>query len=157
MSGWTHFSGLAVGDGKVFASTHDGAVYAFAVRPSDAPAPRVTIIPGPPPSKASTSAPVLTPLAVPAAQPKCGEASEIFQRSCALCHGDNGKGMAGAHTPDFTDPAWQQAKTDAELTDAIKNGKQGGMPGFGQRLNVEQIGTLVRCQLRGFGAPALGR
>ncbi len=27
MDGWTHFSGLAVGDGKIFATTHDGAAH----------------------------------------------------------------------------------------------------------------------------------
>ena len=156
MTSWTHFSGLAIGDGKVFATTHDGAVYAFAVRAAGAPAPRVTVIPGHAPTPAA-SAPVVVPPAAVAAKPKCGEASAAFEKRCSLCHGENGKGLAGTHTPDFTDPAWQQSKTDPELAAAITNGKTGGMPAFGQHLSSEQIDTLVHCLIRGFAAQAQGR
>ena len=48
ISGWTHFSGLAVGDGKVFLSTRDGAIYAFGLRSSTFTKPHVTVISGPP-------------------------------------------------------------------------------------------------------------
>lgn len=32
MKDWTHFTGLAIGDGKVFAVTHDGTLYAFGLK-----------------------------------------------------------------------------------------------------------------------------
>jgi len=32
MTGWTHFSGIALAGGRVFASTYDGTVYAFGLK-----------------------------------------------------------------------------------------------------------------------------
>jgi mono/diheme cytochrome c family protein len=152
MTGWTHFSGLAVGDGKVFASTHDGAVYAFAVR-----------APGAPPAKTwSYAAPVSeTPAAAAAsaaapsaAVPQCGETSQVFAQRCAMCHGPDGKGIASRHTPDFTDPSWQQSRSDKDLLGAVTGGTQSGMPAFGDQLTSAQIDSLVHCMIRAFAPPA---
>jgi mono/diheme cytochrome c family protein len=152
ISGWTHFSGLAIGDGKVFATTRDGAIYAFGLRgPGSAP-PRTTILPGPAPvpAVAQKAAPQ-----APAGIPQCGQANTTFQR-CAMCHGANGKGMEAMHTPDFTDSSWQASKSDKDLIDAVTNGTDHGMPAFGGQLTAPQIDQLVHCMVRGFaGTPQL--
>ncbi|HVW22466.1 MAG TPA: cytochrome c [Opitutaceae bacterium] len=75
-----------------------------------------------------------------------------FSVTCARCHGD-GTGMPGLGIPDFADPKWQAAHSDAELIDAIKNGKNGKMPPFGTALNDAQIRDLVRYIIRGFTPP----
>ncbi len=148
ITGWTHFSGLAAGEGKIFATTHDGAIYAFGLRTASSPAPRSTVVPGPPPlaAAARASAP-----AAPAAIPQCGETNVIFAQRCAMCHGADGKGIAASHTPDFTDPVWQAGKTDKDLIDALTNGTDNGMPAFGGQISPTRIDRLVHCLLRGLG------
>ena len=152
MAGWTHFSGLAVGDGKVFATTHDGAVYAFAVRPAGAPAAKTWSYAAPVTGTPAAAATVRAPS--PGAVPQCGEINQVFAQRCALCHGVDGKGIASRHTPDFTDPSWQQSQADKKLLDAITNGTENGMPAFGGQLTPAQIDALVHCMIRGFAAPA---
>jgi len=82
--------------------------------------------------------------------PQCGEAAQVFRRNCSTCHGSDGRGDPSRHTPNFTDTAWQQARTDSQLLDAVKNGTQHGMPGFGDQLAADQIDRLVHCMIRGF-------
>lgn len=150
ITGWTHFSGLAVGDGKIFATTHDGAIYAFGLRSAGAPFPRITVVPGPPPAaKPATEARHTTPFSLP----ECGEASVIFRQRCAMCHGPAGQGIPSSRTPDFTSSAWQLSETDKQLVDAITNGTDKGMPAFDGQLNAQQIEQLVHCLVRGL-APA---
>jgi outer membrane protein assembly factor BamB len=150
MTGWTHFSGLAVGDGKVFVTTHDGAVYAFGLRKSGSPAARVTVVPGP----VESSAPAQSqPSAAAAAAniPECGETKVLFMQRCAQCHGTNGRGAPGMRTPNFADAAWQASRTDAALIEALRNGTDHGMPGFGAQLKDAQTNELIHCMVRGFG------
>lgn len=154
MKGWTHFSGLAVADGKIFATTHDGAVYAFGLREPGAAAPRMTVVPGPAPAAATVHAQAP---AGPVTLPECGEETAIFRSRCAMCHGPDGRGLSAMRTPNFTDPAWQVGKTDKELMDALTNGTDRGMPAFGGQLNSEQIDQLIHCLVRGLGSAPQGR
>ncbi len=153
MTGWTHFSGLAVGDGKVFATTHDGAVYAFALRSPGAPPAKTWSYAAPvteTPAAAASSAPALSAAVVP----QCGETNQAFAQRCAVCHGPAGNGIASRHTPDFSDPSWQQSQPDKKLLDAITQGTESGMPAFSGQLTTAQIESLVHCMIRGFAAPA---
>lgn len=154
ISGWTHFSGLAVGDGKIFATTHDGAVYAFGLRAPGAPAPRTTIIPVPPP-KPKAAAPASHTAAVKL--PECGNATVVFRQRCAMCHGPTGQGIPASRTPDFTSSAWQLGKTDQELLDAVTNGTDKGMPAFNGQLKPEEIDQLIHCLVRGLAPAPQGR
>ena len=156
MNSWTHFSGLAVGDGKVFATTHAGAIYAFAVRANGAP-PAKTWSYAEPAAKIPAAAPTSpAAAAAPGAIPRCGETNQVFAQHCAMCHGSDGKGVASRHTPDFADPSWQQAHPDQELLNAVAKGTNSGMPAFGDQLTPAQIDSLVHCMIRSF-APAVGR
>ncbi len=154
MSGWTHFSGIAIGTGKIFVTTHDGAVYAFGLRsPGAAPA-HVTIVPAPLHSTMVARAKAPTG---PVSVPQCGEATAIFKQRCTMCHGPDGRGMAATRTPDFTDPGWQAGKNDKALLDALTNGTDRGMPAFGGQLSSPQIDQLVHCVVRGFASAPQGR
>ena len=70
------------------------------------------------------------------------------------CHGEDGK----AQTPkgkqlkaqNFTDEEWQQQKSDKELIKIVTEGGM-DMPAFGKKLTQEQIESLVKNDVRGFG------
>ncbi len=72
------------------------------------------------------------------------DAAALFKERCSMCHGVDGKGFSAIKSPDFTDPKWQASVKDAELLDAIKNGKKGTpMLGFSDKLKPEEISALV--------------
>lgn len=93
-------------------------------------------------------------IALALAFPGFGKASDsagakVFQNEhCVMCHGMNGKGYAAIHTPDFTSSKWQATQTDAQIAEAIKNGKKGTngatMPPYGAKLTAGQIQDLVQ-------------
>ena len=155
MPGWTHFSGLAVGDGKIFVTTHDGTVYAFGLRGRGSPAPRSTAVPGPPPAAKAPARP--QPPAGLANIPECGATNAVYKQRCAMCHGADGKGMSAARTPNFADPDWQAGRSDQALLDALTKGTDKGMPAFEGQLPTAQIDELIHCVVRGFARAPQGR
>ncbi len=73
------------------------------------------------------------------------DAAALFKQKCSMCHGPEGKGFAAIKTPDFTDPKWQESKTDKEIVEIIKNGKKGtAMVAFGDKLKEEEIQALLK-------------
>jgi len=80
--------------------------------------------------------------------------SETFRQYCIKCHGEDGK----AQTPkgkqlkaqNFTDEEWQQHKSDEELIKIVTEGGM-DMPAFGKKLSRDQIESLVKNDVRGFG------
>ena len=80
--------------------------------------------------------------------------SALFKEYCAKCHGEDGKG----ETPkgkqlmarNFTDPEFQASKTDKDLIKTVTKGQE-DMPPFGKKLTKEQIESLVKNDVRGFG------
>ncbi len=64
----------------------------------------------------------------PAPGSAAAEAKDIFKYTCGACHGVSGKGdglAAAALNPkprDYTDKAWQDSVTDAEIKKAILDG-----------------------------------
>jgi mono/diheme cytochrome c family protein len=83
-------------------------------------------------------------LSVPALAQDSGEAT--YKLKCAMCHGDDGM----ANTPagkafkaaSFHDPAVVKT-ADADLIAIVKSGKNGKMPAFGDKLNEDQIKSVV--------------
>src|SRR5207244_3514281 len=73
-------------------------------------------------------------------------AAETYARSCASCHGKDGraKTLKGKlkHARDLTDPEWQDKASDERIFNSISNGK-GKMPAFGKKLSEQEINTLV--------------
>jgi mono/diheme cytochrome c family protein len=68
--------------------------------------------------------------------------ADVFTAKCADCHGTSGKGVSSVGTPDFTNPQFQAALTDAQIAETIRNGKSGRMPAFGAELNNDQVSAL---------------
>lgn len=136
-------------------TTHDGAVYAFNV-----PKRRSHPMSHDYSQSAAASTSAQVPAAAPAAvgpafdQAQCTQASLAFINRCAMCHDSNGQRLA-PRTPNFTDPAWQRSKSDAELMEAIKKGRPGGMLAFAGALKHEDVTQLVQCAVRAFGTPAV--
>jgi len=64
----------------------------------------------------------------------------VFQQQCSPCHGNDGKGLRSAGTPDFTDPQVQARLTDEVLLNTIRNGKPGTeMPAWAGKLSEAEI------------------
>lgn len=71
----------------------------------------------------------------------------LWNVSCAGCHGRGGRGDGptpppGAQMPDMTSPDFQRARTDAQLAQAIMEGRN-MMPAFGQQLSPKAVSALV--------------
>jgi mono/diheme cytochrome c family protein len=73
----------------------------------------------------------------------------IYKVDCALCHGDNGNGKTdlatgmGLTLSDFTDPRTLQSKTDQELFDLIRKGKDKMPPEEDNRAKDAEIRSLI--------------
>ena len=81
--------------------------------------------------------------------------SELFVRKCAKCHGEDGRAdtVKGRKmkAQDFTDPDFQQHKTDRQLIEAVTEGTDKDMPPFGKVLTPMEIESLVKGDVREFG------
>jgi mono/diheme cytochrome c family protein len=81
------------------------------------------------------------------------DARENYERMCALCHGEDGKGKTKmgekSGAKDLTDRKLQEGVKDAEMMKAIKEGvkdKETGkfrMVAFGETLSEEEVKALV--------------
>ena len=73
--------------------------------------------------------------------------SRTFQRSCAACHGGDGRGgeMRGSlpEIPDFSACPGRRERTDPQLVASVLDGKGTGMPAFRDKLSREQARDLV--------------
>ena len=82
---------------------------------------------------------------------------------CKVCHGPEGKGLGEDIAPgslkgplprDFTDKAWQAARTDGELFWILKNGSKGtAMASFVPLVLTEEEAWQVLRYVRSFGQP----
>jgi mono/diheme cytochrome c family protein len=79
----------------------------------------------------------------------------LFRQLCTTCHGLDGHGRKSrlqANIPDFTSAAWQEGRTDSQLSASILNGRGDAMPAFEGRLSADQARHLVAF-IRHFGRP----
>jgi cytochrome c len=82
----------------------------------------------------------------PASQEK---AKDLYARDCALCHGDNGNGKTslakdmGLTLSDWTDPKTLANKSDHELFDAIRKGKDKMPPEDASRAKNDDVWNLI--------------
>ncbi len=78
------------------------------------------------------------------------DAAATFGKSCASCHGKDGKGNPKMTKPlkvdlaalDLTDKA-TRGKTDADLAKATSDGVGKTMPAYGKKLKAEEIAALI--------------
>ena len=84
----------------------------------------------------------------PRDQTPVGRGARILQRSCAGCHGPDGRGSVrlglGLAKPsrDLTDPEFHAHVTDAQLRAVIRTGK-GLMPAFGGLMGDEDLTNVI--------------
>jgi mono/diheme cytochrome c family protein len=87
----------------------------------------------------------------------------IYKVDCALCHGEKGDGKTdlasgmGLTLSDFTDPKTLQSKTDQELFDLIRKGKDKMPPeeeGRAKDAEVHSLILFIRNLSKGQPAPA---
>src|SRR5216110_3332760 len=79
------------------------------------------------------------------------DVQENWTKTCASCHGKDGKGdtKAGkkAEAKDFTDPKYRQTLTDEKMLKQIKEGMKEGakekMKPFGDKLSDDEIKALI--------------
>ena len=121
------------------------------------------------PAAPATPAPAVTEAAAPAPDTPPVEVAlpyelrlgkGVYQHYCQICHGETGAGDGfnafniDPHPRDLSDPAFQKAKSDGDLKDAIRRGGAGVglspiMPPWGRTLTAEQI-DQVAAYLRTF-------
>jgi mono/diheme cytochrome c family protein len=80
------------------------------------------------------------------------DAVALFGEKCAMCHGKNGAGQANWKAkgqPDFTNAEWQKSHSDAQIAEAIANGKGKYMKAYKDLLSAEEISALV-ARIRAF-------
>ncbi len=87
-------------------------------------------------------------VAKPAPPQEINFAPLFKSNGCVFCHGEEGDGAAPG-TPDWTDPEWQDSRTDEQLLEAIANGKGDKMPKFGGTLSAEEMRGALKF-VRGF-------
>lgn len=81
------------------------------------------------------------------AAPRGGrDAAAIYAKSCATCHGKDGRAKTFKakfnRARNLTDATWQADVSDERLQNSISNGR-GKMPAFGKKLSEEEINGLV--------------
>ena len=85
-----------------------------------------------------------------ASRPANAEFARIYQESCSVCHGDDGKGARwgqeslSAKPRDFTSGSAQNELTRDRMIVSVTNGRPGTpMPGFASQLSPQQIEGIV--------------
>ena len=77
---------------------------------------------------------------------KDADASALFVKNCATCHGNDGQAKTFKaklnHARNLTDSAWQANVSDERLFNSIMNGR-GHMPAWGKKLTEGEINSLV--------------
>jgi cytochrome c5 len=90
-------------------------------------------------------------------------AKKTYGQDCSVCHGDNGNGKTdlakdmALNLDDWTNPATLGAKTDKQLFDVIRNGKDKMPPEDAGRAKDDEVKALVyyiRTFSKGQTAPA---
>ena len=70
-------------------------------------------------------------------------ATPLFAEQCSSCHGPAGKGSQAVGAPDLTDKEWLYGSDRETITGQIHNGRNGVMPAWETRFDVETIKALA--------------
>ena len=72
-----------------------------------------------------------------------GQGALVFEENCAACHNDGGTGGYENGAPSLVDKAWIYGGSRDVLTQTLRHGRQGVMPGWSGRLTDEDIKKLT--------------
>lgn len=67
----------------------------------------------------------------------------VYAENCAVCHGEDGKGLREMGAPNLADAIWLYGSDTNSITAQIHNPKHGIMPAWGVRLSDETIKQLA--------------
>jgi mono/diheme cytochrome c family protein len=71
--------------------------------------------------------------------------ANLFNRYCIRCHGVDGRGVWDIpDVPDFTNPRWQESRSDAQRARIILEGRGAVMPPFRGTLALEEAWAMGR-------------
>lgn len=97
----------------------------------------------------------------PALASSSDSGQSLYARSCAMCHGTDGKGaIPGA--PDFTKPGGVLAQSDDVLTQRILNGYSSpgaamAMPPMKGQIDASDVHEILEYMHKAFGVPAAAK
>ena len=87
---------------------------------------------------------------VPADATSIAAGKAVYEKNCASCHGDTGKGDGrmgeelNPKPPDLTDAEWKHGSTDGEIFKVIHDGSpKTGMKSYGRKLTEHEIWDVV--------------
>lgn len=75
--------------------------------------------------------------------------AQLYRRYCVSCHGTDGKAKTSkgkySHARNLTEAQWQADVSDERIFNSIMNGRnvRGNMPAFANKLNEQEIDSLV--------------
>jgi len=67
----------------------------------------------------------------------------LFNRSCRVCHGNNGNGNGSRPGPSLQRSEYTYGRTREAVIESIRNGRAGGMPAYGKVFGQEQLEALA--------------
>jgi cytochrome c5 len=112
------------------------------------PTPAATLAAGRMPQDAAPATPASTNPVKPTAATQA-KAKKFYAIDCSMCHGDNGNGKSDLATSmqltltDWTDPKTLAAKSDKELFDMIRAGKDKMPPEDAVRAKDDDVWNLI--------------
>lgn len=77
---------------------------------------------------------------------------EVFQTTCAPCHGENAKGNPDVGAPNLTDKHWIYGGELQTIIQTIHGGRQGHMPTWDERLTPAEI-KILSLYVNSLGQP----
>ena len=78
-----------------------------------------------------------------AADANLEEGKTLYMDNCAVCHGDEGKGMRELGAPNLTDGIWMYGSDLDTIIDGINNGRGAVMPAWIDRLDPVTLKSLA--------------
>jgi len=66
-----------------------------------------------------------------------------FETVCVACHGPDGRGNHAVGAPDLTDDVWLYGRDFARMTDTVRNGRNGIMPAWRERLGEDRARAVA--------------
>ena len=73
---------------------------------------------------------------------------QLYQQSCAACHGMDGAGNPALGAPRLNDDIWLYGGDQATIEETLRNGRFGVMPAFNDRLDEAQLKLLIALLIR---------
>ena len=114
-----------------------------------APAPAPTLAAGHLPQEPATEPPPPSTNPLKPSAAGMERAKKIYTQDCEICHGTKGDGKTdvaaslGTPVPDWTDPKSLAAKSDKDLFDTIRNGKDKMPPEDSSRAKHDDVWNLI--------------